>query len=157
MISTSAFLKKVPFQMSCLITIVVCSILIGCHQDKPAAINPERRHQIYDIAWRRGFSDQLTPLSNDWKRYQAKLEPYADVPEREAIFSTGYDDGFHQHPEQERDFWEMSYDGGYRNGQMDVWQHKAASTKTETFDHEAYAKGYGDGFNGRSHQYQRPY
>ena len=137
-------------------TLVLATGLSGCHRDVPS-INPERRHQIYDIAWRRGFSDQLTPLPNDWKRYQAKLDPYVDVPERETIFSAGYDDGYHQHPEQERDFWEMSYNGGYRNGQMDAWQHKTASTRTETFDHEAYAKGYGDGFNGRSHQYKRPY
>lgn len=137
--------------------IAMLMMLTSCHRSTPASINPVRRHQIYDIAWRRGLADQLTPLPNNWKRYQAKLEPYGDVPNRETIFSAGYDDGFHQHPEQERDIPEMAYDGGYRNGQEDAWQHKPANDKTNTFDHEAYTRGYGDGFNGRSHAFGRPY
>ena len=139
-----------------LITLLLSWNQVACHKAEQT-INPERKHQIYDIAWRRGLADQLIPLSANWRRYEAKLAPYEEVPDREHIFATGYDDGFHQHPEQERDWPEMSYDGGYRNGEMDVWQHKAANVKTDTFDIEDYAKGYGDGFNGRLHKYQRPY
>ena len=145
--------------MRCLIIVTTLLVVVtGCHRiDTPAPLNPERRWHIYDVAWRRGFSDELTPLSNDWERYRGKLDPFADVPEREAIFRSGYDDGFHQHPEQERDFPEMSYDGGYRNGQMDAWLGKAPNTVTSTFDPEAYARGYGDGFNRRPHAFGRPY
>lgn len=139
-----------------------CSFLIAlialsaCHNDKPA-INPERRWQIYDIAWSRGFSDRLTPVPPDWTRYRQKLLPFQDVPEREALFTTGYDDGFHQHPEEERGVSEMAYDSGYRAGKLDAWDHKPTSSQSDAFDHEAYAKGYGDGFNGRSHAFGRPY
>ncbi|MDB6137194.1 MAG: hypothetical protein JWO94_266 [Verrucomicrobiaceae bacterium] len=138
---------------------MLCSgLLNACHRDAViVTINPERRHQIYDMAWRLGQHDRLTPLPNHWQRYQQKLGPFADVPERETIFSTGYDDGFAQHPEEERDVAEMAYDMGYRSGQTDAWQHKTATPKANAFDHEAYVKGYGDGFNGRSHAFGRPY
>ena len=121
------------------------------HQETP--VNPGHRHQIYDMAWRRGQNDRLTPLPNNWQRYEAKLEPFADVPDRGHIFSTGYDDGFNQHPEEQRDDAEMDYDSGYRSGEEDAWQRKPSVLPTEP----NHAKGYGDGFNHRPHAYGRPY
>ena len=149
--------RIVPFQTPALIiSLIIGMTLAACHRYAPAP-NPEPRWQIYDMAWRRGQSDRLTPLPNDWKRYQAKLAPFADVPEREAIFSTGYDDGFSQHPEEQRGVDEMAYDEGYRNGKLDAWSHKPARSTTDASDREVRQKGYADGYNGRPHQYHRPY
>jgi hypothetical protein len=145
---------KLPVQPPAWLPLLALLLLAACHHDSPPAIiDPSRRHAVYDMAWRRGQNDRLTPLPNNWQRYQSKLAPFADVPGRELIFSTGYDDGFNQSPEDQRNDAEMAYDAGYRTGQEDVWQHKPATPPAEP-DH---AKGYGDGFNHRPHAYGRPY
>ena len=140
-----------------IIAIAMGSMLGACRDEKPPPINPEQRWQLYDVAWNRGFSDRLTPLPQDWTRHRQKLIPFQQVTERETIFSTGYEDGFHQHPEEERDVNEMAYDAGYRSGRLDAWSHKPARAATSTLNQEAYAKGYSDGFHGRSHAFHRPY
>lgn len=143
---------------------MACSILAACHRAVPPAPDPEPRWQIYDMAWRRGQSDRLTPRPKDWQRYRDKLASFAAVPDCEAIFSTGYDDGFNQSPEDQRDVDEMAYDEGYRRGRLAAWHADFAGPnpsptgkETDAHDREARRKGFADGINGRPHRYGRPY
>ena len=131
----------------------MAALFLGCRPQGYSAPNPEQQWQLYDVAWNCGFRDRLTPLAPDWKRYRQKLIPFKELAEREVIFEAGYDDGFAQHPEEQRDADEMDYDGGYRSGRLDAWRHKPASTS----DGAVRAKGYADGFNGRRHEFHRPY
>lgn len=149
---------------SCILITVLCCVLTACHRINPPAPDPEPRWQIYDLAWRRGQSDRLTPRSHDWKRYSDKLAPFANVPDREAIFSSGYEDGFNQSPEDQRNEDEVAYDEGYRNGRLAAWHGKLAGSnpsppgkENDAHDVEVRRKGFADGFNGRPHQYGRPY
>ena len=110
--------------------------------------NPERGFTLYDIAWRCGQRDRLTPRDRDWHRYDLKLASFADVPERELIFQGGYADGFEQHPDEPVSDPIHTYDRDFRRGRLDAWQGTPAIEATE---------GYRDGFYGRKHKHGRPY
>ena len=116
---------------------------------KPAPTpDPERGFTLYDIAWRCGQRDRLTPLSRDWHRYEAKLATFTEVPDREAIFQSGYADGFEQHPDEPVSDTILEYDRDFRRGRVDAWK-GVPSTKTSS--------GYRDGHDGRPHQHGRVY
>ncbi len=133
--------------------IAVAMLPVGCHRPEPPVPNPESQWRLYDIAWNCGFRDRLTPLPPHWERYRQKLAPFKELAENEAIFETGYDDGFAQHPEEQRDADEMAYDEGYRSGRLDAWRHHPAGASGR----DERARGYDDGFNGRRHKFHRPY
>ncbi len=111
-------------------------------------INPERAFTLYDIAWRCGQRDRLTPNPRDWHRYEDKLRNFTEVPNRAAVFEAGYDDGFDQHPDEPVSDTLLDYDRAFRRGRLDAWQHQPAQDSTA---------GYRDGFGGRPHAFHRPY
>lgn len=121
------------------------SMLPACKRNTP---DPQRAFTLYDIAWRCGQRDRLTPLSRDWHRYDAKLADFAEVPQRDAIFESGYADGFEQHPDEPVSDTIGDYDRDFRRGRSDAWQGKPPATSTP---------GYLDGFHARKHIHGRPY
>lgn len=120
--------------------------LSACHRDPGP--NPQLKFELYDLGWRHGFNDQLIPNKPDWQRFRSVIEEYLTVPDRETIFSTGYDNGYHQHPEVPPDDDELAYDRVFRQGRRDAW---ASQPKVNT---EA---PYLDGYEQRPHKFMRPY
>jgi hypothetical protein len=125
---------------------LLCLLLVlpAC---KPAP-NPERAFVLYDIAWTCGQRDSLTPLPYDWQRYRSKLIGFEEVPQREALFQGGYDDGFTQHPEEPISDAVREYDRDFRRGRVDAWVKRAAAQTSA---------GYADGFQGKPHARGRRY
>lgn len=118
----------------------------GCKRDPGP--NPERRFTLYDIAWRCGQRDRLLPQSRDWQRYRKKLVDFAMLPDREAVFAAGYEDGFDQHPDEPVSDTILDYDREFRRGRTDAWAGKDSGAKTQ---------GYRDGHEGRKHTFGRGY
>lgn len=149
---------KQPLPLPCLLAMAgLLWIGMGLVSCKPApdptpTPSPERAFVLYDIAWRCGQRDNLTPLSHDWQRYRDKLTGFEELPEREKIFRSGYDDGFAQHPEEPLSEALVEYDRAFRRGRVDAWMKKARSAA----EAESSA-GYEDGFSGKAHAHGRPY
>ena len=120
--------------------------LVACNRD-PGPV-PELKFELYDLGWQRGFNDQLIPNKADWERFRSVIDEYASVPDRDRLFSTGYSDGYHQHPEVPRDEAEMQYDRDFRQGRHDAW---AGAPKANR------KAGYSDGYEQRPHRFTRPY
>ena len=128
---------------------VLCLFTMMLAACKPApSADPERAFTLYDIAWRCGQRDRLTPNPRDWHRYADKLAAFTEVPDREAVFAGGYEDGFDQHPDEPMSDPVLDYDREFRRGRSEAWQGKSSSGSSP---------GYLDGFGNSKHAFGRPY
>jgi hypothetical protein len=120
--------------------------LAACQRDRGP--DPQLKFELYDLGWQRGFNDQLIPNKPDWQRFRGVIDEYKTVVDRDALFSTGYADGYHQHPEVPRDEDELTYDFAFRHGRCDAWAGKPSAST---------ANAYLDGYEQRPHRFTRPY